>query len=162
MPSGSHPKNSSGAGGPAEPYSADGLVSATDAAVAIVLAAARRFAEQVCLSSGARERFLIIVEEIVTNIIEHSQPPAGSDIAYRFEAGADSLAMTFVDKGLEFDPRQAAPGLSSLESEITEDSDAPSLVEGGRGWLLVTSWCRIVDYHRIAEGNRLELNMPLS
>ncbi|MBC8240895.1 MAG: ATP-binding protein [Alphaproteobacteria bacterium] len=143
------------------PIASNGFVHVDDTAIATMIGAAQRFSENASLQVGVKGRFLIVIEEIVTNIVSHGQPPPGSDIAYRFSADETAITMTFDDTGVAFDPRRDSSDASSTNHQPFIESQTPHLVEGGHGWPLIHSWCRIVAYRRAKGRNHLELMMPL-
>jgi len=130
-----------------------GELLAGPAAIGSAAAAAERFANDQGLGPRDRERLRLVVEELATNTLEHGAPAAGSTIAYRLEHAPGVVTITYADRGRPFDPR-------SLPVDDTT-TRPPSGREGGHGWRIIRSWCRIADYRRDGDCNRLLLVMPL-
>lgn len=92
---------------------------------------------------------MIVVEEWVSNVVEHGAPPVGSRIALRLEHTDAHIRLTMSDAGQAFDPRDAA-------------FEGPNLVRGGGAGLeLIRAWSRISAYRRQRGRNRLVLEIPL-
>ena len=127
---------------------------ADEAAAAAVIRGATRFAAGVKLPEEDWARLRIVVEEVVMNAVKHGHPPASSSIAYGFAKGGGELKIRIADEGAPFDPR-------SDRQERSPDETAPEQ-EGGQGWPLIMSWCRIADYRRENGQNRLKLVLPLA
>lgn len=111
---------------------------------------AQDFAADQGLSSLAAARLAIVIEELVTNAVEHGGVAPGDPVDLAVSAEVDKVRIIFVDPGLSFDPR--------LAPVATPDPEGRG---GGAGIDLIKAWTEIVDY-RTAEGlNRLELLLPL-
>ena len=100
------------------------------------------------LAQGAR--LVIIVEELVTNLVEHGGVAGDSlvELVLTEEEGTISVALS--DSGIAYDPR-------------SDDPDAPIPERGGGAGLdLVRAWAEIIDYRSQGGRNRLLLKMWLS
>ncbi len=128
-----------------------GEVAADRSATRKVIKAAARFAEGVHFSNEDQVRLRIVVEELLTNLLKHGQLCAESSIGYSFELSNGGALIEITDDGAPFDPRR------DLEAVQRSHLDA----EGGRGWPLIMSWCRVVDYRSECGRNRLHLLFPL-
>ena len=111
---------------------------------------ARTFAEDQGLSSIAAARLAIVIEELVTNVVEHGGVAADGPVDLALLAETGSVRIIFVDRGLSFDPRLAPVAARDLEGR-----------GGGAGIDLIKAWTSIVDYRTVEGLNRLELLFPL-
>ncbi len=106
----------------------------------------RDFVARAQCGGDAEAKLSIIVEELVTNIVEHGAPPPDSNIAIELSAIGADIGLTLSDAGTFFDPRSA---------------DAPSEIPpergGGAGIALVLSWSNVINYSRIDGRNVLTL-----
>jgi anti-sigma regulatory factor (Ser/Thr protein kinase) len=132
----------------------EGSVPADSTAAAAVLRAVNQLAKSTALPARDLDRLQLVVEELVTNIVTHGVPPAGSRIGFRFERAFDSMRLEITDRGAPFDPR------SDVRASKRGTSHAEK--EGGVGWPLILRWCRIDAYERNAGANRVVLIMPLA
>jgi serine/threonine-protein kinase RsbW len=110
---------------------------------------ARRYASDHGLVARDVARLCVIVEELVTNLIEHGglgDLQIGMELARRPSA----LALVIEDSGPPFDPRSA-----TLE-------DAVPARGGGAGLRLIDAWSEVVGYASENGRNRLELSLRLS
>ena len=128
-----------------------GEVAANRSATRKMIEAAARFAEGAHLGNEDQVRLRIVVEEILTNLLKHGQLRAESSIGYSFKRSNEGALIEVTDDGLSFDPRR------DLKTEQTRQRQA----EGGQGWPLIMSWCRVVDYRNEQGRNRLRLLLPL-
>jgi len=134
----------------------EGRTTASETAVMESLADVGRFAAAAGLSPGVRQRISVVVDEIVSNIVTHGAPPAGSAITWRLQSADGAILLAFTDAGAQFDPRGAVAPLPDDEAAIV----AAALERtGGLGWRLVLAWCDIVAYERENGTNRLELKL---
>ncbi len=109
----------------------------------------RDFVARAHCGADAEAKLSIIVEELVTNIIEHGCPPSDSDIGIELSAIGADIGLTLSDAGAVFDPRTAnAP------------AQIPPERGGGAGIAIVLSWSRVLDYSRIDGRNVLTLVIP--
>ena len=113
------------------------------------LAATRRYASDHRLAPRDEARLCIIVEELITNLIEHG---GGIDRPISVELVRAGPAVTIVleDSGPPFDLR-----------EVPDATNVPPR-GGGAGLRLVRAWSEIVSYETAGGRNRLELSVPLS
>ena len=132
----------------------EGSALADSTAAAAVLRAVHHVTKSPPLSARELERIQLVVEELVTNIVTHGLPPAGSRIGFRFERTVSSMRIEITDRAALFDPR------SEIQASTSDTLHAKK--EGGVGWPLILRWCRIADYERIAGENRVVLIMPLA
>jgi anti-sigma regulatory factor (Ser/Thr protein kinase) len=132
----------------------EGSVAADSTAAAAVLRAANQLAKSTEITDRELHRLQLVAEELVTNIVTHGVPPAGSRIGFRFERTVESMRIEITDRGAPFDPRSQIQPSNSVRSHSEE--------EGGVGWPLILRWCRIADYGREAGENRVVLIMPLA
>jgi len=108
--------------------------------------AAGAFTEMAGLSPGMAARLTITVEELVANALEHG---GAGQVALELADHLDCIALTLLDNGIAFDPREAAsPDLPDPETG------------GGVGLSLVKAWSRIERYTRDGGNNRLDLTLP--
>ena len=114
-------------------------------AVSLAVATARRFGERAALPTDMRAKLAIIVEELVTNIVEHGDA-AGRPITLELAAALHEVRLTLTDEGTFFDPR----GFKAPEFTARG---------GGAGIALVLAWARITGYRRIGSRNQLELTL---
>ena len=99
--------------------------------------------------SDSEAKLSIIVEELVTNIVDHGVPPPDSEITIELSAIGTDIGLMLSDEGTFFDLRTAdAPG------------DVPPERGGGAGIALVLSWSRVINYARIDGRNVLTLVIP--
>jgi serine/threonine-protein kinase RsbW len=104
-------------------------------AVGAAVEHARNFAAQANCGPEAEARLLILVEEAVSNIIEHGAPPPGSKVGLELAAIGADIGVTITDMGQYFDPR-AYP------------FDASAIPErgGGAGLALLHAWSTVIGY----------------
>lgn len=102
------------------------------------------------LPEGQAARLVIIVEELVTNLVEHGgvAPDSLIELVLSREDGTIGIALS--DSGVAYDPR-------------SDDPDAPIPERGGGAGIdLVKAWAEIVDYRSQGGRNRLLLKMWVS
>jgi serine/threonine-protein kinase RsbW len=104
------------------------------------------FLETQLVNDDVRARIAIIVEELVANIIEHSDSPPDQPISLSLERCGAEIALTLSDSGVAFDP--SAP---------VQLNEAPPDRGGGAGLALVQSWARSMSYSRADGRNTLKL-----
>ena len=117
-------------------------------AVGQALAAARAFAEQQWLTGEESARLSVIVEELVTNLYDHAGLTGDHELSLSLSVEPDGLHLVLIDPSSPFDPRSAPRG---------DKKDRG----GGAGIDIVRAWAEIVDYRETADGNRLEVVMPV-
>ena len=108
--------------------------------------AARRFAAGCGVAEAAVDRLCLVVDEWLTNVVEHGEPPPGSRLVVDMDRGAAGLTVTQTDAGRPFDPRAAA----AFEGPNPDRG-------GGAGLELVRAWSQIADYRRRRGRNRVVL-----
>lgn len=102
----------------------------------MALRASRSFGEDVGIDADTADKLCIIVEELVTNIVEHGAPPADSEIGLELAKADGGVVLTLSDAGSAFDPREQAA------AEVIPERG------GAAGLPLVRSWARSLDYER--------------
>jgi serine/threonine-protein kinase RsbW len=109
----------------------------------------RDFVARAHCGVDAEAKLSIIVEELVTNIVEHGAPPPDSEITIELSAMGADIGLILSDEGTYFDLRTAdAP------------AKLPPVRGGGAGIALVLSWSNVIDYARIDGRNVLTLIIP--
>jgi len=119
---------------------------ADEAGVVRAIRAARAFAAQCALEPTTTDRLCVVVEEWLSNVIEHGEPAPGSRLVMRIDRSAAGLRLTVTDAGQPFDPR-AAP---AFEGPNTRRG-------GGAGLEIVRAWAQIADYRWTRGRNRVVL-----
>ena len=114
------------------------------------VSATRRYASDRGLGARDSARICIIVEELITNLLEHGQSNDDPRIGIEIGRNATSLTLLIEDNGPVFDPRVAPKA-----------ADMP-IRGGGAGLRLVSAWSDVVGYQTSQGQNRLELIMPLT
>ncbi|TVV72681.1 ATP-binding protein [Sphingomonas solaris] len=122
-------------------------VAADDHAVALATGFARGFARRHRLDEDAAARLAIVIEELVTNLVEHGGAP-GCPIDLALVRMAGVVDITILDSGTHFDPRDAVT------------STLPPARGGGVGISLVLAWATVTDYCQANGRNRLMLRLP--
>jgi serine/threonine-protein kinase RsbW len=128
-------------------------VQVTSDAAGLVRAvrAARAYAERCALAETAADRLCVVVEEWLTNVLEHGEPVAGSRLRVEIRRESAALLVTVSDAGVPFDPRSAGA------------YEGPNLDRGGGAGLeLVRAWSEIADYSRRRGRNRVVLVVAAS
>ena len=125
--------------------------AADEPGVVRAVRAARAFAADCALGETATDRLCVVVEEWLSNVVEHGEPPPGSRLVVRLARDASGLTLTFTDAGQPFDPR-ATPAFEGPNPDRG----------GGAGLELVRAWSQIADYRYRGGRNRLVLEMPLA
>lgn len=126
------------------------LLDAADAAVAGALATVDGFVAMAGCSADAAARLAIVVEELVGNIVEHGEVPAGGRIGLTLTLEQAAIGVRITDTGRFHDPR-----------ELHDMAELPPERGGGAGIRLVLAWSRILACRRIDGGNELLLEIPL-
>jgi serine/threonine-protein kinase RsbW len=115
-------------------------------AIAAAIDHAKVFAAGASCGAEAEARLLILIEEAVSNIIEHGNAPLGSTIGIEIAAIGADIGVTITDAGGYFDPRAHDPG--------------PVVVSergGGAGIALIQAWSTLIDYAQADGRNTLRL-----
>jgi serine/threonine-protein kinase RsbW len=116
-----------------------------DAVVAAIDHAKAFIAEASC-SAEAESRLLVLIEEAVSNIIEHGKAPAGSKIRIELAAKGADIGMAITDAGMFFDPRTHHTGAILISER-----------GGGAGIALIKAWSKAIDYEAANGCNTLRL-----
>lgn len=111
---------------------------------------AQNFGELCRLDAGHAARLAIMIEELVTNLVEHGGIGEHGVVELILTQEDGVIAIALSDTGVAFD-------LRATES----DEDIPER-GGGAGIDLVRAWAEIVDYRSGNGENRLILKMWLS
>jgi anti-sigma regulatory factor (Ser/Thr protein kinase) len=119
-------------------------------AIHAMVVAAQDFVLQRGLETGHGARLVIIVEELVTNLVEHGGISADGLIELVLTQEDAVVGIALSDSGIAFDPRS-----DDGEGEIPDRG-------GGAGIDLIKAWAEIVDYESHGGQNRLLLKMWLS
>jgi len=121
------------------------------AAIHAATEAARAFAAGESLARDDAAHLCIVIEELVTNLLDHGGVGPDQDIELALRHDAGSIAIILTDPGTPFDPRTAIL------------PDGPNAERGGGAGLdLVRAWTQIVRYASRDGRNRLELVLPIS
>lgn len=112
------------------------------------VAATRRYASEQRLAPRDEARLCIIIEELITNLIEHGDG-AEQPIAIDLARVGPAITVVLEDGGPPFDPRNPPDPI-----------DIPPR-GGGAGLRLVRAWSQVVGYEIAGGRNRLELSVPL-
>ena len=123
-------------------------LTADAGAVGAACDAARAFAEDAGLSDDTGARLCIIVEELVTNLVEHAGLTAQDLLLLDLAWDGRAVTLALSDPGPPFDPRDATQG------------DRPPPRGGGAGIAMVKAWSHIESYVRLGGINRLTLRLP--
>jgi serine/threonine-protein kinase RsbW len=124
------------------------LLQGSDA-IGKAIAAARAFGEAFGLTGSQLARLCIVIEELVANLCDHGGLTGVDEVELTFVGEPHHVRVTLVDRAQPFDPRLAPPGEQHPERG------------GGVGVDIVRAWAQIIGYEVTAEGNRLELLLPL-
>ena len=107
-----------------------------------------------CLTEIHQEKYLqtyyVVVDEIASNIVKYAYPEEPLDIYLRFlyNKTKQEIILTFVDRGVSFDPTNTDKGKTSV------DINGP---EGGLGIHIVKSNMDKVTYNRVNDRNILAI-----
>ena len=107
-----------------------------------------RFSRTQGLSDGLRRRFLVALDEVLSNVSRHGRS-SDSQVHVDFAVAADRLTVTVEDQGPPFNPLDAPPAdtVSPLEQRKA----------GGMGIQLVRELFDSVRYERTGGRNRLTM-----
>ena len=111
--------------------------------------AARAFATSQWLTDEELARLCIIVEELVANLYDHGGLTDEDEVELSFASEPAGIGVTIIDPGDPFDPWTAPRNAERPERG------------GGVGIDIIRAWAQPVDYRVTAEGNRLELLLPV-
>lgn len=130
-------------------YQLSGSVAPTRLGLSHILEEARSFVSTAALTELARHQFLIVVEELITNIITHGNPPVSTTVDYQFCRVGEGVRICLSDCGIPFDPA----GLKS----VSDVDEPPADREGGWGWPVILEWCELERYGRENGRNHVAL-----
>ncbi len=116
-------------------------------AVAVLTEAARRFSEDNGLAPTQAARLAILVEELVTNTVEHGGVEEDQRIDLILANEAEGVLLILSDPGRAYDPRS-----HDASNDIPERG-------GGAGLDLVRQWADILAYRRAGTRNELRLRL---
>jgi len=133
---------------PERPFEAtlDPARDAVSAALALVTA----FVSAAAIDEDDAAKLAVIVEELVSNIVEHGQVPDGGTIGLSLALGERDVNVAITDPGLFHDPRA-----------VEDDAELPPERGGGAGIRLVLAWSKILSYRRVRDCNELRLEVAL-
>lgn len=121
-------------------------VPADESGVVRAIRSARAFAGRCALPGELADRLCLVVDEWLTNVVEHGAVAPRSRLVMRIERTAEGFTLSLSDAGQPFDPR-TAPAF-----------DGPNPHRGGGAGLeLVRAWASIADYRRSHGRNRVVL-----
>jgi anti-sigma regulatory factor (Ser/Thr protein kinase) len=112
--------------------------------------AAHAFSANECLAQNDAARLCIVIEELVTNLLDHGGVAQDDIIELKLARGADGITIVLIDPGMPFDLRTA-----DRSSAANPDRG------GGAGIDMVRAWTTILGYQSLDGQNRLKLLMPL-
>jgi len=112
-----------------------------------------RFSRTQGLPDDLRRRFLVALDEILTNISRHPGPP-DSLVHATFAVAGDRLTVTVEDQGPPFNPLEAPPADTASPLELRK--------AGGLGIELVRSLFEHVQYEHTGGRNRLTMTDRIS
>ena len=96
---------------------------------------------------------MLVIEELITNSLEHGQCPNDASISVDLDYQPGTLVLEYRDSGVEFDPTPL------LGAEIDIDATMSGTRLGGFGWQLIGHYCHECDYRREGQQNVLRLAM---
>ncbi len=126
-----------------------GSVAPTRLGLSQALEEAREFVGSAALPELTRYQFLIVVEELITNIVTHGSPPERTTVDYEFCRIGDAVRICVSDSGAAFDPMSLPE--QPANTVICTDK------EGGWGWRVILKWCALEDYRRDGDRNHVSL-----
>jgi anti-sigma regulatory factor (Ser/Thr protein kinase) len=121
-------------------------LTARPGAVTRAIAAVRRHAEVHGLVDDVADRLVLVAEEWVVNILDHSGAAPRSWIVLMVSGAGGRLRLTISDAGRPFDPSTVRDISPNLERG------------GGAGIALIRTWCEMT-YARRGGRNRLVLDL---
>jgi anti-sigma regulatory factor (Ser/Thr protein kinase) len=103
-----------------------------------------------CLANALGQTFertlQLIVEELVSNTVEHGRAPPAAPIDLRFWIEAGQLLLEYVDRGIPFNPGTDLP-------RDTRELPVEQRAVGGLGWPMILHYCRLTGYRRANDEN---------
>ncbi|SMD06241.1 Anti-sigma regulatory factor (Ser/Thr protein kinase) [Desulfocicer vacuolatum DSM 3385] len=107
------------------------------------------------LQTGKLPVIHVIVEEIITNIINHAYKDTDSgNISIEFQQLNDKVIISFADTGPPFDPLTADP------PDITKEIDERDI--GGLGLFMVTQMADDIEYKRSNHKNIITVTINMA
>ena len=106
------------------------------------------------LDARAELVLTLIVEELMTNTVNHGGVTAKDHIGLELEAAGDGISLRFDDAGTPFDPLHDLP-------PDERDSPLEQRRVGGLGWPMILGYCRQLEYRREHGRNHLQLLLDL-
>ena len=122
---------------------------ATGDGKAKVLTAIEKFGVERGWDRPIRNEVALILEEWLTNIINYSKAPAGSEMYLRVTCAAEDLKLEIRDSGESFDPTTAP------SPDTTTRLEERSL--GGYGIAMIQRLVESMEWERLGEENVLRL-----
>ncbi|MDR1361827.1 MAG: ATP-binding protein [Holosporaceae bacterium] len=96
----------------------------------------------------------LILDEMITNIINYAYPDGGEhNFTMKIEKNDDWINISLIDNGIAFDPL-------SLENPDTESSIEERQI-GGLGIFIVKQLSEVVEYSRIDDKNKLDIKISI-
>lgn len=119
---------------------------ANEAGVVHAIRATRAYAGGCALSGEVTDRLCLVVDEWLTNVVEHGAADPASRLMVAIARTPEGFTLTISDAGQAFDPRHTP----AFESPNPERG-------GGAGLELVRAWADITDYRYSRGRNRVVL-----
>ena len=126
------------------------MASGQDPRSAIVEAVefAREFMSEASSKPKATVKTLIVVEELVSNVLRHSDPAQDVNLTLSLDAEDGAILVELDDDSVEFD--------ASRHLEFT----GPDPAQGGSvGLAIVRAWGHDLEYNRADDRNQLKLKV---
>lgn len=108
-----------------------------------------RFLSAYKIPEERRQKFLMAVDEAITNIVLYAYPDSAGKISVEAKEENGRLEISIVDKGIKFDPTEVPD--PELEVPIEERQI------GGMGIPLMRRFCDSLRYTRENDSNKLVL-----
>lgn len=115
---------------------------------------ASRFCHQHDIGPRLERVLLLILEELVTNTVNHGRPVQGSFIDVTLRSDGFHIFLYYRDRGVPFNPNT-----DRKEQDFSQTMRSRPV--GGVGWPLIFHYCGSVRYRRLGEANDLELMIPV-
>ena len=112
-----------------------------------------QFGQAQALPDDLRRRFLVALDEVLSNVARYGGPPGGL-VQVDFKLAGDRLTVTVEDQGPPFNPLDAAPADTSSPLEERK--------AGGVGIVLVRTLLETVRYEHTGGRNRLTMTDSIS
>jgi serine/threonine-protein kinase RsbW len=130
------------------------ILTASASGVRHALDEFERFSRAQSLPEDLRRRFMVALDEVLTNLSRHGRSSPDSPIQVDFTVAADSLTVAVEDQGPPFNPLSSPPA----------DTASPlgQRKAGGLGIQLVRTLLENVRYEHTGDRNRLTLTARIS